>query len=417
MSAIKWVAVAGVTAAAAWPFAVGQIAQHRVESMVSELQSPDVDVTLRQYQLGYLSSTFTLHIEPKSEEVQALLEQAQMPINWTLHNQVSHGVLGVSVTSNIEQLQLPLVIESYLAPFGEQQVAMKMDEYQTHIADTPVDFSAMEAQVLASADGHIKYQFNLPSVVMTLNDMGDLGFGGITGSGDYQLVDGVPLGDQELRIAEVIATGGNGELAMTDIAMSNQVALDEQQKTLDTRSSLSVAAITKDGNDVGKVDVAMSVGALDFAAYAKVTTMLQQLQGEPAEEDVEAFLAAIKDLVGSGLYVAIDNLDLDIMATRLAGNLRLDLPQVDFDSADFQQQYVAATTGTLKASLDGQMVSHPLVSQQLSQAVQIQFVEKTADGYALDASLQQGNLEFAAGAKAPLMQLLMPVFQAMPTSR
>ena len=368
-----------------------------------------------EYDRGYLSSKVQTRYVLQDPELVAQFEADELPTEFIVNSAVSHGLFSLSAHSSIEDLAFPLTVDTVTQLNGNTSYTVNLDHwyYQTQTGEElaiSISPSSIEGDV--SVLGQLTYKLHIPSVELDFSTGEKMVFSKIDAQGEGKQENGFWLGNQTLSI---------GLFAISDLSTSQAVFkieqgqyefnsdLNKEQTRLNSNHKVSMATILTPDGMVENFTMDFTMGDIDSAAFESLMSMYQNNPIMTESEVLEA-IPYVESLFSKGFYLAMNKLSLQIGQGEFESQWKLSVPEGTDGISQDPTIILPALTGELNTYFSNQLViDYPFIKQGIDEAMIMEIIEQTDDGYRIKAELKNANIVLASGQEIPLMALLMPL--------
>ncbi|GAL04938.1 hypothetical protein JCM19237_4304 [Photobacterium aphoticum] len=316
-------AVGGAVAIAlCWPMATGQLGERIYLDTIGQYANPYLSVKNDSYDRGYLSADAVSQVSLKGE-LKTAFEEEGLPTVWRIHHHVTHGMFGISTTSelvmddslkaSVEQLwgkgvaPFTLTTDTALTratDFTFRVNPLKADDGQ----GTQADFSAFTLSGSVNADGAGDFQYQWPSADLTTVANEQLRLKGLQGGGEGRLDGQFWLGSQQLSLESVSFNdlSSDQSVSMDKLAVSMQNVLTEQTgkdaaPLLTNTNQVTIGRLhSLEGETFSNFNFQLAFTDLDYPSIHQLGEFSEKMDTEMTDAEIEATTKALDKLVAKG---------------------------------------------------------------------------------------------------------------------
>ncbi|GHA60449.1 DUF945 family protein [Photobacterium aphoticum] len=424
-------AVGGAVAIAlCWPMATGQLGERIYLDTIGQYANPYLSVKNDSYDRGYLSADAVSQVSLKGE-LKTAFEEEGLPTVWRIHHHVTHGMFGISTTSelvmddslkaSVEQLwgkgvaPFTLTTDTALTratDFTFRVNPLKADDGQ----GTQADFSAFTLSGSVNADGAGDFQYQWPSADLTTVANEQLRLKGLQGGGEGRLDGQFWLGSQQLSLESVSFNdlSSDQSVSMDKLAVSMQNVLTEQTgkdaaPLLTNTNQVTIGRLhSLEGETFSNFNFQLAFTDLDYPSIHQLGEFSEKMDTEMTDAEIEATTKALDKLVAKGLKFAISDLSLDTPQGAVKSSLALQV-KPGMENASQNLMAVAETiNGDLFVSLPVALVdADPLLKERAAMLEENGIIERNATHYVAKMAIEGDKLVLASGDQLPVAMLLM----------
>ncbi|MEH0666195.1 DUF945 family protein [Vibrio scophthalmi] len=403
-----------ISLALCWPLAVGQIGQNVIQDGIRHLNSAAMSADVVSYDRGYLSSKVTTRYVIHDQELAAQMAQDGLPSEFIVHSDLTHGLVSLDADSVIEGLEaIPLTLHTSTQLNGNTRYTVSMDSwnYVAQGADNAVlsmSPSTLSGQVTVL--GEVSYELDMPSADIDFNHGESLHIVGLKGSGSGKKQGSFWLGEQTLSVDEVTLTDPaqavwlglkQGQYRVTS-------SMDEVNQTVSSQHVVRLNDVIGQEGEVKSVGFDLTFGGLDMESFDHLVNIYQN-NPVLSENEIEQAISQVETLFTKGFYLTMNKLDVDLGDGAVFDSTwTVAVPEGTSGISQNPMMVIPALTGEINTYFSNQLVEqYPFIKQGVDEAIVMEFISQTQQGYQIQATLEQGNLVFNNGQKIPLMTLFL----------
>ncbi|KGY12114.1 hypothetical protein NM22_12590 [Vibrio tubiashii] len=404
-----------ISLALCWPLAVGQIGQTVIQDGIAHLSNDSVKAEILEYDRGYLSSTVKTRYIVHDPALVQQLAQDGLPSEITVNSQITHGLLSLNATSVLDDApDLPLRLDTVTQLNGNTDYVLSLASWNQVTegeGGAIVSVSPSELKGHISVLGDITYDLNIPSVEVDFNSGEKMLLSGLTGHGDGKKMNSFWIGEQTFNLAEVsvLDIDQSPLFALQQSKYTFASAYDETAKTVSSQHIADLNNLVMDDGDVESVSIDLSFGDLDSVAFEHLMNLYQN-NPMPTQADIEAAIPYVESLFSKGFYFAMNKLAVKLgNDSEFESKWKITVPQGTSNVTQNPALILPALTGNLDTQFSDQLVvQYPFIKQGVDDAMAMEWLTHSEQGYHIQAELKEGNLVFENGQQIPLMALLFP---------
>ncbi|MBD1575711.1 YdgA family protein [Vibrio sp. S11_S32] len=412
----KFAAIGGTIAVAAcWPLAVGQIAQNMISDGISHLDQKELKVELVDYNRGYLNSTATTKVTVIDPALKQQLELNGFPTSMVFDHKIKHGLISVSTDTQAEDFKaLPLKAHSVTQLNGSTSIDVQSEQLVVnflHDASSKLTIAPIKASADFTSDGHIKFDYQIPSFSGDFANGEAIKVKGLTGSGDGYKEQGFWFGRQQVSVANVDALTSAGDKLFNLHKFHYVFNTDEDSKKVSFNSHHNASAESLDfeSDKLTDLGIEFSFDNIDKASFTQLLSVYQKDTQPPSQQDMKVAMQHVDTLFEKGLSVALNKIQVTIREGKFNGNWTLNLPASDQKVTKNPTAVFNSVTGDTHFYISNEMVDQfPYIESGLDNFIKEGMMAKKEDGYYVDGKVINGNIEFNGGHKVPMFMLLAP---------
>ncbi|MDB1123952.1 DUF945 family protein [Vibrio algarum] len=410
----KYGAIGGaLVLVACWPLAVGQIAQNVLKDAIGSLNSSELSAEVVNYDRGYLSavaSTKYIIKDPALKE-QFLLDG--LPTEFTLKHNIKHGLIRVATDTNLIDFdELPATLTTITQLNGNTEFALNIENVNYDVPDssgTSLYLAASQISGSATVLGELDLEFKFPALQVHFDTGESINVSSITGYAKGKKVNGFWHGEQQVNITDsaMLSPDGSVHTSATDFSYKFSSSTNETGERLDTNHIVKAGNVVTSDGELNNLNVDFSIGHLDKVAFEGLVGLYQS--NPTVDETVLGqSLPLIDKLFNQGFQIALNNLDLTLGAGQFTSKWLLEVPQGTTGVSQDFSKVITVLTGNLNSYVSNGLVeTYPYLQEGIDEMVIMEIMQPTDDGYTIDATISDGNLEFASGQKIPLVAMFM----------
>ncbi|MCG9647301.1 DUF945 family protein [Vibrio brasiliensis] len=404
-----------VVLALCWPLAVGQIGQTVIQDGVAHLNSDSVKAEVIEYNRGYLSSTVKTRYTVTDPVLAEQLAIDGLPTEVVLNSDVSHGLFSLKAESVIEnQPELPLTLNTITQLNGNTDYVVKMDNWN-QVSEGPdgaiVSVTASTLKGHVSVLGDLTYQLDVPSVEVDFNSGEKVLLSGLSGQGEGKQINSFWIGEQTVKVndASILDIDQSPLFSLSNSQYAFSSSFDEVAKTVSSQHVVDLKNLVTVDGDVDSVSIDLAFGGLDSVAFEHLVNLYQN-NPMPTNADIDAAVPYVESLFSKGFYLAMNKMAVKLgEESEFESNWQITVPQGTDNVAQNPAMILPALTGDLNTFFsNGLVTQYPFIKQGIDEAIVMELIEETDEGYQIQAQLKEGNLVFENGQQIPLMALLLP---------
>ncbi|KLN64680.1 DUF945 family protein [Vibrio sp. VPAP30] len=404
-----------ISLALCWPLAVGQIGQTVIQDGVTHLSNESVNAEVVEYDRGYLSSTVKTRYTILDPALAEQLAIDGLPSEIVVSSNVSHGLFSLKAESVIENApELPLTLETVTQLNGNTDYVLSLANWN-QITDGPegaivsVTPSTLKGHV--SVLGDVTYDLDIPSVEIDFNSGEKMLLSGLTGQGEGKKMNGFWIGEQTMNLdeASVLNVDQSPLFALNDSKYTFLSSFDEMAKTVGSQHIVDLNNLVMAEGNVDSVSIDLSFGDLDSVAFEHLMNLYQN-NPMPTNSDIEQALPYVESLFSKGFYFAMNKMAVKLgQESEFESKWKITVPQGTDNVAQNPALILPALTGDLDTFFSSGLVTqYPFIKQGIDEAMAMELIQQTENGYQIQAELKEGNLVFENGQQIPLMALFLP---------
>lgn len=404
-----------ITLALCWPLAVGQIGQLVIQDGVDHLTNESVRAEVVEYDRGYLSSTVKTRYTVLDAEMAEQLAIDGLPAEIIVNSDVSHGLISLSAVSVLENMpEFPLTMHTQTQLNGNTDYEVTLDNWNQVTegeggAIVSVTASTLKGHI--SVLGDITYDLNVPSVEVDFNSGEKVLLSGLTGLGEGKKMNSFWIGEQTIQVAEtsIIDTTQVPLFGLSNSKYTFKSSFDEVAKTVSSQHVVELNDLLTADGDVENVSIDLSFGDLDSAAFEHLMNLYQN-NPMPTNADIEAAVPHVESLFSKGFYLAMNKMAVKLSEeSEFESQWKITVPEGTDNVTQNPMMILPALTGDLNTFFSSGLVTeYPFIKQGVDEAMVMELIQETEQGYQIQAELKEGNLVFENGQQIPLMALLLP---------
>lgn len=398
-----------------WPLAVGQIGQTVIQDGVAHLNSDSIKAEVIEYDRGYLSSTVKTRYTVLDPTLAEQLTLDGLPTEVVLNSQVSHGLISLKAESVVDnQPQLPLTLNTVTQLNGNTDYVLTLANWN-QVSEGPdgaimsVTSSTLQGHI--SVLGDVTYQLDIPSVEIDFNSGEKVLLSGLTGQGEGKKINSFWIGEQTVNVgdASILDFDQSPLFSLSDSRYTFSSSFDESAQTVSSQHVVDLKNLVTSDGDVDSVSIDLAFGGLDSVAFEHLVNLYQN-NPMPSNADIEAAVPYVESLFSKGFYLAMNKMAVKLGdESEFESNWQITVPQGTDNVTQNPAMILPALTGDLNTFFsNGLVTQYPFIQQGIDEAMVMELIKETDEGYQIQAELKEGNLVFENGQQIPLMALLLP---------
>lgn len=409
-------AIGGAIALAlCWPLAVGQIGQSVIQDGIANLSSESVKAEVVSYERGYFSSKVTTRYTVLDPVLSEQLAIDGLPSEVVVNSDISHGLFSLSAESVLQDMpEFPLTLNTTTQLNGNTDFDLQLSAWNqvsegVDGAIVSVTPSTLKGHV--SVLGDITYDLDVPSVEIDFNSGEKVLMSGLSGQGNGKKINSFWLGEQTLKVTEasVMNVDQTPLFSMHDSQYTFSSSFDEMAKTVSSQHKVDLNdLITADGQ-VDRVSIDLAFGDLDSESFEKLVNLYQN-NPMLTSADIETAIPYVESLFSKGFYLAMNKMAVKLSEdSEFESKWKITVPEGTSNVTQNPAMILPALTGDLDTFFSSGLVTeYPFIKQGIDEAMVMELIQETEQGYQIQAELKEGNLVFENGQQIPLMALLLP---------
>jgi len=409
-------AIGGAIALAlCWPLAVGQIGQSVIQDGITNLSSDSVKAEIVDYDRGYLSSTVTTRYTVLDPVLAEQLAIDGLPSEIVVNSDISHGLFSLSAESVLQDMpEFPLTLNTTTQLNGNTDFDLQLSAWNqvsegVDGAIVSVTPSTLKGHV--SVLGDITYDLDVPSVEIDFNSGEKVLMSGLSGQGTGKKMNSFWLGEQTLKVTEasVVNVDQTPLFSMHDSQYTFRSSFDEMAKTVSSQHQVDLNDLLTADGTVDSVSIDLAFGDLDSESFEKLVNLYQN-NPMLTSADIETAIPYVENLFSKGFYLAMNKMAVKLSEdSEFESKWKITVPEGTSNVTQNPAMILPALTGDLNTFFSSGLVTeYPFIKQGIDEAMVMELIQETEQGYQIQAELKEGNLVFENGQQIPLMALLLP---------
>lgn len=409
-------AIGGAIALAlCWPLAVGQIGQSVIQDGITNLSSDSVKAEIVDYDRGYLSSTVTTRYTVLDPVLAEQLAIDGLPSEIVVNSDISHGLFSLSAESVLQGMpEFPLTLNTTTQLNGNTDFDLQLSAWNqvsegVDGAIVSVTPSTLKGHV--SVLGDITYDLDVPSVEIDFNSGEKVLMSGLSGQGTGKKMNSFWLGEQTLKVTEasVVNVDQTPLFSMHDSQYTFRSSFDEMAKTVSSQHQVDLNDLLTADGTVDSVSIDLAFGDLDSESFEKLVNLYQN-NPMLTSADIETAIPYVENLFSKGFYLAMNKMAVKLSEdSEFESKWKITVPEGTSNVTQNPAMILPALTGDLNTFFSSGLVTeYPFIKQGIDEAMVMELIQETEQGYQIQAELKEGNLVFENGQQIPLMALLLP---------
>ncbi|KOO16774.1 hypothetical protein AKJ18_01510 [Vibrio xuii] len=409
-------AIGGAIALAlCWPLAVGQIGQSVIQDGITNLSSDSVKAEIVDYDRGYLSSTVTTRYTVLDPVLAEQLAIDGLPSEIVVNSDISHGLFSLSAESVLQDMpEFPLTLNTTTQLNGNTDFDLQLSAWNqvsegVDGAIVSVTPSTLKGHV--SVLGDITYDLDVPSVEIDFNSGEKVLMSGLSGQGTGKKMNSFWLGEQTLKVTEasVVNIDQTPLFSLHDSQYTFRSSFDEMAKTVSSQHQVDLNDLLTADGTVDSVSIDLAFGDLDSESFEKLVNLYQN-NPMLTSADIETAIPYVENLFSKGFYLAMNKMAVKLSKdSEFESKWKITVPEGTSNVTQNPAMILPALTGDLNTFFSSGLVTeYPFIKQGIDEAMVMELIQETEQGYQIQAELKEGNLVFENGQQIPLMALLLP---------
>ncbi|KJY84800.1 hypothetical protein TW81_02045 [Vibrio galatheae] len=404
-----------ISLALCWPLAVGQIGQSVIQDGIAHLSNESLQAEIVDYDRGYLTSSVKTRYTVLDPVLAEQLAVDGLPSEIVVNSQVSHGLFSLKAESVLDDADgLPLTLNTVTQLNGNTDYVLQLANWH-QVTEGPdgaiVSITPSTLKGHASVLGDLTYQLDIPSVEIDFNSGEKMLLAGLTGEGQGKKINSFWIGEQTLTLeqASVLDVDQAPLFSVTDSQYTFVSSYEEMEQTVSSQHLVELKDLLMAGDKIESITMDLSFGDLDSVAFEHLLKLYQN-NPMPSNDDIEAAIPHVDNLFAKGFYLAMNKMAVKLGAdSEFETNWTITVPKGTENVTDNFAMILPALTGDLKTFVShGLVTQYPFIEQGVNEAMAMELVQRTEQGFEIQAELQEGNLVFENGQKMPLLALLLP---------
>ncbi|MGF1686120.1 YdgA family protein [Photobacterium japonica] len=413
-----------------WPFATGQIGERIYLDTIGQYANPYLTVSNDSYDRGYLSADAVSQVAFKGE-LKTVFEDEGLPTVWRIHHHVTHGVFGVSTTSElmvdaalkptIEKLWgqgvPPFTLETDTALTRTTDFTLKVNSLKAGEATgTRAEFAAFDMTGWVDAKGAGEFQYLWPSASLITEANEEMRLTSLTGGGKGRLDGQFWIGDQHLSLESVsfndLSSDQHVGMEKLAVSMNNVLSTPDGKNAsplLTNSNQIKVGKLRSlEGEEFSNFNFQMAFSDLDYPSIHQLGEFSDVMDSTMTDAQVEAMSNALDQLVAKGLKFAISDLSVVTPQGDVKSRLTLQVKPGLTDASQNLAKISESIDGDLFLSLPVTLVdADPALSERAVTLEENGIIERTATDYVAKMSIEGDKLILSNGDQLPIAMLLM----------
>ncbi|EEX92659.1 hypothetical protein VIOR3934_04534 [Vibrio orientalis CIP 102891 = ATCC 33934] len=409
-------AIGGAIALAlCWPLAVGQIGQSVIQDGIANLSSESVKAEVVSYERGYFSSKVTTRYTVLDPVLAEQLAIDGLPSEVVVNSDISHGLFSLSADSVLQDMpEFPLTLSTTTQLNGNTDFDLQLSAWNqvsegVDGAIVSVTPSTLKGHV--SVLGDITYDLDVPSVEIDFNSGEKVLMSGLSGQGNGKKMNSFWLGEQTLKVTEasVMNVDQTPLFSMHDSQYTFSSSFDEMAKTVSSQHKVDLNDLITSDGQVDRVSIDLAFGDLDSESFEKLVNLYQN-NPMLTSADIETAIPYVESLFSKGFYLAMNKMAVKLSEdSEFESKWKITVPEGTSNVTQNPAMILPALTGDLDTFFSSGLVTeYPFIKQGIDEAMVMELIQETEQGYQIQAELKEGNLVFENGQQIPLMALLLP---------
>ncbi|MDA9557094.1 YdgA family protein [Vibrio sp.] len=427
----------GIGLVLCWPLAVGQIGQSAITEGVQHLSNKTLTAELVEYDRGYFSATATTKITINDPVMVANLQADDLPTEYTINSDISHGIVSLSALSKLEsEVNVPVTLETSTQLNGNTSFDLQIDNWNFSAggnAPMTVSISPSHFKGHMTVLGELSYNMKVPSVEVDFFTGEKITLIELNGEGQGKQKEGFWLGDQTITLHNLSINDSIGKTLFEVNKGKYQFvsSSNDKEKRLTTKHKLDADYFLISGGQIQDYSLDAELSGIDHASFAKVMEFYQN-NPNPSQQDVAQVLPYIETIFARGFNVTLNDMSLLLSGSEFNTQWDIIVPDSTATSESTSttattastastttamatkgldpQQVMLDTTGTVKVFFSNQLVSaYPFIKQSVDEAIVMDMITEKPDGYYIDAQIEKGQFVFESGHKIPMIGLFLPM--------
>lgn len=413
-----------------WPLATGQIGERIYLDTLGQYDNPYLTVTNDSYDRGYLTSEVVSKVVFK-DELKAIFEDEGLPTEWYFKHHVSHGVTGISSTSElmvnddikpvIKQLwgenAIPVTFTTQTAITRSTDFTFTMNPIKVdNLNGNRADVAAFVMTGSVNADGAGEFYYKLPTASLTTVASEEMQLEGLEGSGKGRLDRQFWIGSQNLSLNSVsfkdLSAEKSVDINRISIDMNNVLSEPAEKNAspiLTNTNQVTVGNLTSlDGEQYKDFNFQLSFAGLDYPAISRLGELSERFEQQMTEDQVREAAEALDELVAKGLTFSISDLSVMTPQGSVKSHLSLTVSPGLERASENMARIAENVTGDIQLSLPVELVeADPVLSERATMMEQSSIVERNETHYLLNMKIDGDKIILASGDQLPLAMLFM----------
>jgi uncharacterized protein YdgA (DUF945 family) len=259
--------------------------------------------------------------------------------------------------------------------------------------------------------GDITYDLDVPSVEIDFNSGEKVLMSGLSGQGTGKKMNSFWLGEQTLKVTEasVVNVDQTPLFSMHDSQYTFRSSFDEMAKTVNSQHQVDLNDLLTADGTVDSVSIDLAFGDLDSESFEKLVNLYQN-NPMLTSADIETAIPYVENLFSKGFYLAMNKMAVKLSEdSEFESKWKITVPEGTSNVTQNPAMILPALTGDLNTFFSSGLVTeYPFIKQGIDEAMVMELIQETEQGYQIRAELKEGNLVFENGQQIPLMALLLP---------
>ncbi|MEZ9229938.1 DUF945 family protein [Vibrio amylolyticus] len=398
-----------------WPLAVGQIGQSVITDGVAHISSELISSEIVEYDRGYLSSNVKTRYELLDPTMIAQFKADDLPTEFVVVSAVKHGLLSLTAHSSLEGQDFPLTVDSVTQLNGNTDFSMNLASwyYQTKNGEEmAISVSPASLEGSVTVLGQLTYQLDIPSIELDFATGEKLTVAGINGKGEGKQAKGFWLGNQSIAMERFSISEFSNQQPTVEIEHGQyqfSSELNAEENRLNSNHKMDMGSMLTPDGSIQEFQLDFSMGDIDSLAFENLMSMYQSNPMMTENEIAEA-IPHVEALFSKGFYLAMNSMSLKVGQGEFESKWKLSVPEGTDSISQDPSKILPALKGELSTYFSNQLVTDfPFIKQGIDEAIVMEMVEQTEQGYQIKAELQNANVVFESGQEIPLMALLLPM--------
>ncbi|MGC9402772.1 DUF945 family protein [Vibrio genomosp. F10 str. 9ZC157] len=404
-----------VLVALCWPLAVGQIGQRVITDGVTHLSNDLVSAEIIDYDRGYLNSTVQTRYALNDVDMIAQFEADGLPTEVVVNSVVKHGLLSLDAHSSLEGSEFPLTVNTVTQLNGNTDYTVNLANwyYRTQgVDELAISVSPSTITGNITVLGQLAYQLNMPSIELDFSTGEKLILTDVVGQGEGKNESGFWLGNQSMSIEKFTISDSTAMQTSFEIEKGQYQftsELNNEQNRLTSNHKVTMGSLFTPDGSVDDFSLDFSMGDIDSVAFERLMSLYQS-NPIMTEEDIAEAIPYVESLFSQGFYLAMNKMSLKVGEGEFESMWKLSVPQGTDQVSQDPSKILPALTGNISTYFSNQLVmDFPFIKQGIDEAVVMEIIQQTEQGYRITAELKEANVVFESGQEIPLMSLLLPM--------
>ncbi|MGY3569385.1 DUF945 family protein [Vibrio paucivorans] len=397
-----------------WPLAVGQIGENVITDAINHVDNDAVAAEIISYDRGYLSSQVQTRYSIVDESLKAQFIADGLPTEFIVNSDVSHGLASLTALSTLQDVDFPLSVETTTQLNGNTDYVVNLASWhhQTQGEDS-VTISTSPASISGSVTvlGQLSYVVDLPSVELDFATGEKITIADVDGNGEGKQEKGFWLGKQSISLGEFSIRGVDGSQAFSMNKSEYQFSsdLNKEQGRLNSNHIVTMESLLTPEGAINDFQLDFSLGDVDSQSFEQLVALYQE-SPVLTETEIQKAIPYIETLFAKGFYLSMNKMALKVGEGDFESKWKVSVPEGTDNIAQNPAKILPSLTGKLNTYFSNQIVAdYPFIKQGVDEAIIMEMISQTNEGYEINADLKDGNLVFASGQEIPVAALLLPV--------